>query len=223
MATKKNVVPSLPKTADLATENAQLRKMVDAQSQTEQALLSRLASVSPRVSASELMVGIRNISDNTIGLKSPFANEPPIQLHADVGDDHDPARVSAISYAWYQRLKTSGYMQRGLIMRDDSILTGSYTAAPVDREQDIHPEWKFNAVIDPREWIESRDEARIRKDINKMTSPDSLRRLRRVVDSELGKLQKKFASDPNPAKRSVDELPIKYRLVDELTTSKLEA
>ena len=96
-------------------------------------------------------------------------------------------------------------------------------SAPADAPNEIHPEWKLNAIPNPVEWIESRDEAKIRKDIDRMTSPDSLRRLRRVVDDELRKLQIKFKDAENPAKKSIDELPIKYRLIDELTTSKLEA
>lgn len=205
-------------------ENERLRKLVEAQAQTEQALLSRLAATSPnRATSSELMVGIRNISDNTLGLESPFPNEPPIQLFADVGTGPNPGQVSAISYAWWQRLRKSNFMARGLLMRDDSIVSGSFMAAPPDAPEDIHHEWKFNAIPDPVAWIATRDEAKIRRDIKKMTSPDSLRRLRRVVDDELGKLQVKFKDDENPAKRAVDELPIKYRLIDELTTSKLEA
>ena len=214
--------------AALEAENLELRHTVASQSQSQAALLARLAQFAPQAATSgimDLMVGIRNISDTTVGIKSIFPNEPDLHLHADIGDLPDPNRVAVISNAWWQRLRRSQFMARGLIVRDDTILGNNYQAAPADRSEEIHPEWFNNAVMNPKEWIDSRNEKTLRADLAKITSSESLQRLRRAVDDELRILEARFKAEAhvNPAQAAVDALPALYTLVDELTTRRIEA
>jgi len=204
-------------------EVERLRQMVETQTAAAALHQSRLASVLPthRAVGAELMVGIRNISDETIGLKSKIPGEPEIQLHADLGQT-DPASVGVISYAWWRDLRQSSYVERGMLMRDDAALGESFAPAPPDRPQDLPAAFYPNAIVDPRAWIDSRDEDQLRADLEKITSEPSLWRLRRVVDEALRTLAQQWPDDPKAGRRAKAALPAKLRLVGTLTTMRIE-
>lgn len=173
----------------------------------------------------ELRVGVRNISDNTIGIKSPFKEEPDLQLFGDVlPADQNPSRSAVISYAWWQLLRKSVYMERGEIMRDDSILGDSYTPAPPDQPFDIPATWGQNAIVDPHEWVASfkGDDAALRSALARVTNTTSLRRIRRVVDMKLRELERSFGDDPQRAKKAVESLPAILQMIDQVVTMRLE-
>lgn len=199
-----------------------LREQVAKMSVATASHVSQLAQKGPQSAFSNVAyVGIRNVSDNTIGIPGQFG-EPDIHLHADLGG-YDPASVTAIPYAWWLRLRTGALVRDGLIVRDDAVLGEGYMAAPVDRPEDLPTGWEANHVPDPEGWILDRNEEQIRADLGKMTSEAGLRRVRRGVDIALKRLQDKFGPEtPNKAAAAWQALPMKYRLVDELTTHRLE-
>lgn len=174
----------------------------------------------------ELRVGIRNISDNTIGFVSPFKEEPDLHLFGDVTPaDQNPGRSTVISYAFWQILRKSKLMERGEIMRDDSILGASYTPAPPDRPVDMPISWATNAIVDPFEWVESfkHDDGAMRAAIARITNDSSLRRIRRVVDVRLRELEKTFGDDPERARKALEALPAILQMIDQVITMRLEA
>lgn len=172
---------------------------------------------------SELWVGIRNISDLTIGVKSPFPNEPDLHLHANFGDP-DPGTVAVISLAWWLQLRKHKFVANGMILRDDRVLGDSYAPAPADRPEDLPATALLNQIEDPVAWIESRSEVQLRTDIAALTSTASLYRLRRAVDQRLQQLQSPYAlDDEQRATKAYRELPALYQMVDMLTSQRLDA
>lgn len=175
--------------------------------------------------AIELKVGIVNISDNTIGVKSPFKDEVDLDLHGDtLPRNENPSRFAVISLAWWQQLRKSKLMERGEIMRDDSVLGTNYTAAPADAPQDIPAAWVMNAVEDPIVWVANfkGDDDALRLALGRMTNETSLRRVRRVVDMKLKELERSFGVDPQRAKKALQALPSTYQMMDQFITMKLE-
>lgn len=173
----------------------------------------------------ELKVGVRNISDNTIGIKSPFKDEPDLDLHGDtIPVDQNPGRYAIVSYAWWQQLRKSKIMERGEIMRDDSVLADSYTAAPADKPLEVPAAWQDNAIVDPIEWVNAfkGDDGAMRAAIGRITNEASLRRVRRVVDIRLKELEKSFGADPQRAKKALEALPALYQMLDQVLTMRLE-
>ncbi len=212
-----------PTRAQLEAELEKSRATIEQLSTTTAGHLAAIRAMSPAAGAPQLsnvMVGVRSISDNTIALVSPFG-DPTVSLHGTAAGQN-AGSFGAISFAWWQTLRNGKLLASGQIMRDDSILGDLYNAAPADRQDEMHAEWEQNAVVDAAEWIKSRSAEELQDGINKMTSEASLRRIRRVVDDELRKLQDAMLDDPERAEKSVKQLPAKLRLVDELVTSRLE-
>lgn len=188
--------------------------------------------------SAQAMVGIRNISDMTVGERGAFG-APDIHLHAS-RDRNDPNTVTVIPFAWWRELRKGKLVANGVIMRDDSVLGEGYLKAPEDRPEDLASTHAVNAVPDPKEWIESRTESEIRADLPKITSINSLRRIRRAVDDkilEIAAAMPDIYRDMTPASnkylppggwdqrkvRALEELPALYRLVDDMTTRLIEA
>jgi hypothetical protein len=153
-----------------------------------------------------------------------FPGDPEINLNASLGHN-DPGEVTLVSYAAWRELRRSVQSRHGLIMRDDSVLGEYHIAAPADDPRDIPEEWAINAILNPKEWIDSRDEAQIRADIDAIQEASSLRRLLRAVDDELRRLQSGYEDRGTPAgaTRALRELSAKYQMVDQLVTSRLES
>lgn len=208
------------KAAAHAAESAALQNATQTLAET---LAAALGSNKPQISSTELKVGIRNISDNTIGLFSPIAGEPNVDLHADLPDLPRMGCTAVISYAWWQVLRKSPVMQRGEIVRDDSVLGSSFTAGPPDRPEDLPESWAVNAIPDPVAWIQSfATESDLRAAVDRITNLTSLRRIRRVVDMELKRLERTFGDDPKRAAKALRALPALYQMLDQVITTKLE-
>lgn len=203
------------------------------------AVLARLLTEQNQGQVSaQAMVGIRNISDMTVGERGAFG-APDIHLYAS-SDKNDPNTVTVIPYAWWRELRKGKLVGNGVIMRDDSVMGQGYMHAPEDRPEDLAPGHTVNAIEDPKEWIESRTEAQIRADLPKITSINSLRRIRRAVDDKIRQVAEAMpdiyrdhtaASNGFVPKggwdqrkvRALEELPALYRLVDDMTTRLIEA
>lgn len=211
--------------ATLQAENAILRKHLQDQARGTAAAVEHLANAFPsaKPASAELRVGIRNISDNTIGIPPYFAGDPVLHLHSDT-TGASPAIVAIVSHATWMQLRKSSYVAKGLIMRDDSVLGGNYEVAPADRPEELAPGYAANAIPDPVEWISSRTEAQIREDLDKITCETSLRRLRRVVDDAIRVEQDKYPKeDLKRAKKAVQALSATYQMLDHTITTRLES
>jgi hypothetical protein len=128
-----------------------------------------------------------------------------------------------VTHATWMQLRKSVYVAKGLIMRDDSILGGNYDAAPADRPEELAPGFAVNAIPNPVEWIASRTESQLREDLDKVTAPSSLRRIRRVVDDAIRVEQDKYPKeDLKRAKKAVQALSATYQMLDHTITTKLE-
>jgi hypothetical protein len=172
----------------------------------------------------QLVVGIRNVSNYSIGITDNTTGVPmDHQLNPEREDVADPRTRAVISYVYWQQLRTAPQVARGMIVRDDSILGPADNAAPPDRPTDIHPDHAKNVVLDPREWIMSRTEEDVRRDIEAMTSEPSLRRLLFAVDQEIVRIgDQKYAGDPDRARKSIRDLPALFRVVEELAEERLD-
>jgi hypothetical protein len=194
------------------TEIDTLRKQLEVLSAARHATLP---------SSNVAMVGIRNISDYTIGIPSRFG-EPELQLFPDLGAN-DPNSTAVVSFAFWRALIKERYVTQGMIVRDDTILGVGYTPAPEDRAEDYSPHAAANRILDPVEWIESRSEPEIREALAMVTSEPSLRRIRRGVDLKLRQLQASYADTvENKTLKSWEDLPMVYRFIDDYTTRRLE-
>lgn len=217
-------MPRTTKNTEMQLENERLRLLLEQQSQANQAMANRLAAMGATIQrpSTDIMVGVRNICDDTVGERSPFPNEPDLHLHADFGLP-DPNTVGVVSFAWWQRMRKGRLIGEGRIMRDDSVLGGTYQAAPPDRPEDIDPGFYVNAIPQPELWIESKTEQELREAIDRITALSALRRLRGVVDRKLLQIEKQFTlDDPNRMKKALKALPALYRFVDEMITTRLE-
>jgi len=203
-------------------ELALLREQVARLSVANAAHVTQLSTMDQHTPFSNTAyVGIRNVSDNTIGIKGEFG-QPDLQLFADLGTP-EPGSVAAIPYAWWLRMRTGHHVRNGMIIRDDSILGKGFTPAPPDRPEELPEGWEHNYIPDPEAWIRSRNEMQIRADMAKVTSDHALRRIRRGVDIVLKRLQDSYGPETeNKAARAVQELPVLFQLVDQLTTHRLE-
>lgn len=185
------------------------------------AILSASRQAAQPVVTQAAMVGIRNISDYTIGIPAKFG-DPELQLFPDL-NANDPNSVAVVSFASWKALLRGPYVAKGMIIRDDTVLGPGYVVAPADRPSDYAPGTEANQVPNPVEWVESRTEAQVREDLAKMTSEPSLRRVRRAVDLKLKELQATYSDAvENKQLKSWEDLPVIYRFVEDYTTRKLE-
>lgn len=195
MATRKKAVPTTP----VADEGAQMR-----------ALLQAINGLGTK---SAVMVGVRNICGSSVGLPA-FANEPEILLHPF--SVTDPNSVAIVSQARWQNLRKSTLFGQALIERFDEILDDNVPRAPEDRAAECHVDHEKNRLVDVVAFIEQSDESMLRQRISAMTSENQLHHIIGVVDRKQKELEDFFRSedDPNPAKRAVDELPMRYQMAD---------
>lgn len=223
---KQTRVAKTRKVVSVEQENAQLREQVASQAQASAALVAQLGALAPglRPAAGQLMVGIRNISDYTIGIvpRQGVIGDVELDLHPAMTGP-SPNIVGILPFTQWQSVRKGKLMEQGLIMRDDSVLGNSHSAAPADRPEDIAPGWFVNAILDPEKWVTEHSESEIRDMINKITSEPTLQRLRRVVDVELREIQDRIPkTDPKRARKALQQLPAIYQLIDQVVTMRLE-
>lgn len=235
MPNSRNKPKSKPDTAALQAQLAaaqaavdELRAQLESQTIAATAHQARLAAAVPthRAAYGELMVGIRNVSDTAIGIPPQFKGDDEIQLFPDFGNN-EPRQVAVISYGRWRELRKGTLVERGLIVRDDSVLGRAYSAAPADQDHELPPNAKHNVIPDPVAWIESRTEAELRADLARITAEEGLRRLRRAVDQRLRQLELKYPRETlrqqaDAARRALAELPANYRLIDELVEQRIQ-
>jgi hypothetical protein len=205
---------------------AQMREMLAAEAAAKAQLQARLSVQGGGNAFGEMMVGIRNISSVTVGIAPIIRGDSAIQLNANLGNG-DPGTASVLSFAAWREFRKHRFVREGLVVRDDSVLGNAFTQAPVDQIHELPPEALVNAIPDPVQWIESRTEAEIRADIAKLTSDFALLRLRETVNDKLRYLESlrpraTKAEQVYAANAALSELPGTYRLVDELTSMRLE-
>jgi hypothetical protein len=216
-STKKNTKKSGKTTLEtvLATQNQALLDILE----------QKRGSQGPNITLSGMSVGVRNISSVTIGINdSPTPNEGEIQLTADTGGF--AGGVAVISYPWYRQMRGGRHFQNGLLVRDDSILGPMDVAAPADGPGDVHSDHAKNRVDKPHEWIESRTEVSVRRDVQAMTSESSLRRLAAAVDEKVEEFRKKFGCDGHDTAKEEEAalaIPSIYTLTEKLVENRLQA
>lgn len=218
--------------AKLAAQAEQMEKLLKAFERSEQdkqvlqnLVTARQTHHASAAQASGLMVGVRNVSNYTIGLTgSPLPNEPDITLHAEGRDGFDPNSTALVSWAWWQKLRrTELPYGRGMIIRDDSLLAPDAIHAPEDSPREVHPDHEKNVVIDARAFIEELPESEIRRRIAAMTSEESLRRLHAQIDARVGEEQAKYPdTDDERAQKAVNALPSIYQLAENLILNRIQ-
>lgn len=222
---RKVVVDQVPSAREL-----ELQKQVETMAMQQAMLIQQLAAARPQqgvggMPGMQLMVGLRNVSSYTIGVAAMFPGDSDLHLHPKVkGRQPSPNTVAVVSFAWWQQLRKSDHIKNGLIIRDDSVLGSYHSAGPADQPGDLAAGWEVNLVLDPDEWITSRTEAQIRRDIPKMTSEQSLRRLLAVVDEKVAENRQAIPeTEADREERAVQDLPALYQLTERLAEQRLDA
>jgi hypothetical protein len=187
--------------------------------------------------AVEAMVGLRNISSYTIGIKSPYANEPDVQLAGPRFDPMEPLAVipdmnstATVSHKWWLQIRRSNWIRRGMIERDDSVISAGLMRAPDDATGTIPDTWKVNAIHEPFAWIEKKSEDALRDAIQALTAEESLRRLLTAVNQRIEHQRLLVFRDDSPQQKTDEEreelayrkLPMNYKLTEEMVLEKLE-
>jgi hypothetical protein len=188
----------------------------------------------PTAILSEPMVGIRNISNYVIGIRSPFQDEPDLQLAAPryeadepLREMHDPNMVAQISQKWWMQLRRDKLVVRGMIVRDDSVLSHGATAAPADQPGDLPASHELNAIHDPHDWISTKSEQELKAALAQLTSEESLRRLLTAVNQRVDHERKQlkitdFNEDAALEKKALSNLPWRYKIAEEVLLDRLE-
>lgn len=172
----------------------------------------------------QLVVGVKNVSNYSVGMVDKTSGVPlEYNLNPEVAGRADPKTRAVVSYAFWQQLRKGSLVQKGLIVRDDTVLGPADNSAPEDRAEDVHPESAFNVVLNPREWVVTKTEAEVRDAIAQMTSEPTLRRLAYAVDQEIVRIgDEKYQGDEQRAEKSIRALPAMFRLVEELVEDRLD-
>lgn len=198
-------------------------KTIESMARNQAMLSAQFGAARPTIPSGQLVVGIRNVSNYTVGLIDTTSGTPiEYSLSPEIPGVADPRTRAVISYAFWQKLRISNQVAYGLIVRDDSVLGAADNVAPEDRPTDIPESASINTVLNPREWIVSRTEDEIREAIGKMTSGPTLRRLMYAVDQEIVNLGEPFIGQSDRAVKALRALPGKFRLVDELAGERLD-
>lgn len=208
-----------PTKANLQKENDELRASLEKMTHARAAVGTVAA-----FGDANTKVGIRNVSNNTVGVPINIPGEPAVTLNAAL-QGHDPNSVAVISYASWLPIRASRLVSDGLIVRDDSILGDQFVAGPADREEQMPQSAKHNVIENPTIWIESRGEDAIRRDLELITSDDTLRRLQNAVTLKLKEVEAKYPStmgNEERVRKSYKDLPLKFQLVDRATAERLE-
>lgn len=226
--TRKTAVASTAqdRLAELEARYIKALETIDRMSQQQAQMSAQLGNMSGKsyVASGQLVVGIRNVSNYSVGLIDKTSGQPvEYNLNPEVEGVPDPRTSAVISYAFWQQLRTGKQVGRGMIVRDDSILGHADNAAPEDRPQDLHPDHHKNVVLNPREWILSKGEEEIREAIQQITSEATLRRLLYAVDQEIIRIgEQRYKGDEERARKSIRDLPALFRVVEELADERLD-
>jgi hypothetical protein len=223
MAPRKTPVEKLE---TLEARYAKALETIEQLSMNQARLTAQLSAAAPRTFASggQLMVGIRNVSNYTVGLLDRTSGQPvEYELLPEVPGSADPRTRAVVTYAFWQQLRLGNMVARGMIVRDDSMLGAADNSAPGDRPTDLHPDHVKNVVLNPREWILDKTEDDLRSAVMAMTSEPTLRRLLYAVDQEIISLgEDRYKGDPERARKAIRDLPAIFRVVEELAEERLD-
>ncbi len=189
-------------------------------------IANQLASARPATTTTNLVstrpqVGVRNLSNYTVGLTSPVKDEMGVTLNADDPKNRSTLSTAVISYTFWQQLRRSAYVTDGMIVRDDSILGDIYVRAPEDLPGDLSPQAQQNVIDDPEQWITSRTEDQLRTDILAFNCESPLHRLAVEVNRKIREVGEKWAGTSERARQALMHLPGHYQLTDKLVTERL--
>ena len=181
------------------------------------ALLTAQASRAPMAQSlvsARPSVGLRNISSYTVGIPSPLADEPDVQLLADIPGEPNVMSTAVVSHAMWQQIRRMAYVEQGLVVRDDSLVGDGYIKAPADGPNDISPRALRNRIPDPAAWIESRDDDSLKADVAALDCEAPLLRLNAEVQRRIDALALEFSDHPDVIKKALRALPMRYQMVD---------
>lgn len=194
---------------------------LETQMEVLKAQIAMLTAQASRPSAPQSLVsarpsvGIRNISNYTVGIPSPLPDEPDVQLLADTEPGvFNVMTTAVISHAMWQQIRRSHYVEQGLIIRDDTIVGDGYILAPADGANDISPRARRNQIVNPVEWIESRDDAALKTDVEALDCEAPLYRLNAEIQRQIDLLAIEFSDHPDVIKKALRALPMRYQMVD---------
>lgn len=210
---------------DLESRYASALATIQQLSQNNAALSAQVGgAMRAPIMSGQLVVGIRNVSNYTIGLSDTTSGrEIAYSLHPEIEGVADPKTKAVVSYVFWQQLRVGDLVGRGMIMRDDSILGPAENAAPEDRPGDLHQDHAKNVVINPRRWILDHSEEELREKTARMNSEQTLRRLIEAVDTEVWNIgEGKYRDDPDKARKAIRDLPATFRLAEELFYERLD-
>ncbi len=197
-------------------------QLAAAQAQLAAAQVIGAMGATAKRDVSQLYVGVRNISNNTIALPpSPVKNEAAVLLHAE-NDIPDPATVAIVSYPWWQQLRKHKLFAMGMYIRDDSVLGTSHDAAPDDEERDLAPAHAVNTILNPYEWIVNKNEHELKLAIKEITSESTLRRLLWAIQQEVDRFFRELpADDPDRIHKAEEMMGAKLQYAERLCDNRL--
>lgn len=202
----------------LAAATEQLAKLAELALQANNGAQRSTTVVLP---TTETMVGLRNISSQTVGFFSEKFGE--VTLNAAHPGQYDPQSAASVPHAWWMQLRTSAPMRKGMLVRDDSVLGEGVPRAPEDLEREIPVSHAINAIEDPFAWIESKNELELADAIAKVDSEPSLRRLIAAVTYKIWQIgEEHYREDEQRGKKSLRALPAIYKKVEELAEERLD-
>ena len=211
---------------ELEAQLAAALGMINSMTQQQATLTQSLGAAQrlPAGMSSQLVVGIRNVSNYTVGFVDTTSGVPTeYNLTPEVPGNPDPKTRAVVSYAYWQKLRKSSQVSKGIIVRDDSVLGEADNRAPADRPEDMPAEAAINLVLNPRTWVMDKTETELRAAVKAMTSEPSLRRLLYAVDQEIVQIgEEKYKGDKDRAAKAISDLPALFRLVEELAMNRLD-
>lgn len=212
-----------PRKPTTKTAREQEMELELAKMQTQLATILAMGGGKTVVSGKAL-VGIRNVSSYTLGMVNTIQGEQgEIQLHPAHFVKPDPESTAIVSHQFWTTIRKGKMVANGQLIRDDSLVSDQSLIGPADRPEDLPAGFAKNLVVDPFEWIDSRDEQQIREDVATMTSEPSLRRLAAAVDWKIWTIgEEKYKHDEDRAKFAIRDCPAKYRFLDTLVEERIE-
>lgn len=189
-----------------------------------QGQLSAVLQLGGNKTAAKTVVGIRNISCDTVGMYNKVHGEVgEVTLHAERFGQYDPNNVAIVSEQFWREIRKGKLVALGILMRDDSVCGGNDNIAPPDRPEDLPPGHEKNMVIDPFHWIESKTEDELSVAIQAIDSETTLRRLAAAVNHKIWQIgEEKYKDHVDRAKLAIRDTPARYHWVDKRVEDRLD-
>ena len=122
---------------ELEAKYAKAMELINQMSLNHAGLTAQFAVNRQPMNTGQLVVGVRNVSNYTVGLIDKTSGVPvEYNLTPERQGSADPNVCAVLSYAFWQKVRVSAHVRDGLIVRDDSVVGVSDNVAPADRPQD---------------------------------------------------------------------------------------